>query len=991
MRLSLNSFTPANAAAIAKGFVFSFFTILKNSRPIGLHQVTAVATRPPKFCLHSFIPAKTATIANRLLSSFFAILKNSKPLEPPRVISIVEIKPEISKFVLPSSLHLSAGCIVFVAASAAAYVISRYFSSPSSPPPPENRRKIQPTAASLDDVKDNTPASSDDAEEGKIPLPAGLLQSCLESPASSAASAVDGVTASISNLVPTLSATDFAGVLPPLDIVTSPALPIPSPSPVPLSENPPEVKSASSQGSPPRRRPSPPVVRFSKLAVLKRAIFANRHFSKWMKYREVLSIMERFVSSSGIEPIACGNTETPIDKIAAAWNTLHTTLTNPSKFKTADQQYSTTVDTLRDLIGTLLSSTQEIKILFADQLKFCMQLSYLRFAGIEFFNYCRDLVELGTGMELPRDLSLDSFFNELNERAKHLNHPAEELNMNFIAREWKKFKGSANIYFDPLIGDNVPYLDGMLMIKQQKIRILRHGVPFYHHDPVELAKHLPLLGTLVDWASRMINWFSPKSESVEPIVNPDYIAFIMEAKEKGERILQVILENGHKKGFGDESARVKARLKLGNEHENFFPLALNLDGELFEHFSDQEAISDLQTRFQRLLIPEKNGRSPEESLESTGYCIPEKILRESQLAENLGGILDEVRILYFPEMEKITSIEQHQAFIILSYVHIILFLCCRLNVNILEAFCKDDIDRGNVIKTILKLVFLYLSRNTSPENLNAVLVNTLAAPFIVKKQAIISSRLRLIERVIPFITAASRRNPTPKTALFGEDFSGNYYVFSLPDQSIYPQGSTGKNLEEYQAFWDSGLITAPSFDENFLEEIADPFYSQGHVQKQLLKERISERRESFNLQVGDKLLKPPVEVPIEELYRFYETEIVEALRLKGLSEEAAWKVACCMQPGLSEKIQDRIGDIFDNPYLKFFVRPDIEAMKKPDTGISVSVKNEVASVTCNLMFKIIGENCLQATFPRLKAKLVIPDHRTGKAQFDLEVIKTLSH
>ncbi|MBS0648480.1 MAG: hypothetical protein JSS10_04550 [Verrucomicrobia bacterium] len=769
--------------------------------------------------------------------------------------------------------------------------------------------------------------------------------------------------------------------------------------------SPPAAASSIDRHSPSRSSASSPAPKllFKQAAgLVRRTIFSTRHFSKWKKYRIIQDLMERFSMTWGIETCPLITSPNPeIVQIAQAWNTLVDALAKPVKVKNADDQYRATIKALRETASLLLPAKDEIKIHFRSQLQFIKQLSYFRFAGIEMYNYCLELVRLVTGQELPAQLSLANFFHELDLRINRLNNPDDAHSANPIAREKEKGRGTFNVGFDPLIKQNIPYLDGEIGINGQQIRILRHGVPFYHHDPYGLigavCGKMPLLGRYVN----------KQNLSSEPVLNADYAAFILAAEEKNENILQAIFEEGEEKLIGDESPRVRGRLKLVLFHKNFYALALRFDGKLFKRNYDlptskKESISNLKSRLILALIPSQepvlSDDQPDlilekmfKQLEETGFCIPEKVMRKSELRNHIEPLLKEVQELYFPDVKEIEKTEHHQAFILLSYAHIVLFLCIRLNISILEAFCKDDIDRGNAFKTILKLHFLYLTRQISPETLRYVLVNTLAAPFIVKKQAIIDSRLVLIQYALPFMKDAFARNTQPKTTIFGESINNpSYRVFAIQGQTIYPDNRSAKNIEEYLDFLVALPIKIPPFPGNLIEDTATA------VDEDQIRYNISQTAKNLNLRVDNELLKPKAEASQSEIDNLYKNVAIERIRAilqmrAEFSESQAWKIASCIHSGFQTRLLEALKKTFDNPQLQAFIELDMDAMKiKPESGFSLTVENKIAKLEFVLFYKIVCKDAELAagyTLPGMRASITISDLRTGVAQFDWSLVK----
>lgn len=765
----------------------------------------------------------------------------------------------------------------------------------------------------------------------------------------------------------------------------------------------PAAASSVQRHSPPRSSassPAPKTLLKRMAGIVFRTVFPTRHFSKWAKYRIIQELMKHFSINKSLLPCDVASQDPDIAKIAKSWNTLVEALVRPDKKKIADGQYCSSIEALREIASLFLSAKDTTKAQLESLFKFIKQLSYFRFAGIGLYNYCQGLVELVTGLQLPKQLTLANFVQELKIRTEILNDPADDHSMSPAARELKKLSGTANIGFDPLSWENVPYLDGELGFNGRSIRILRHGDPFCHNDPWGLVGgfcgKIPVL-----------NWYvNRQTMSREPVLNADYVAMILEAEERGENILQAILEEGEEKLWGDESARVRERLKLVLFHKNFFALAVRFDGTLFKRqyelpLDKKESIAILKSRLALQLIPSQEPVLSDDQhdkilekmlkqLEETGFCIPEKVMKDSDLRSHIEPLLQEVQELYFPHVKDIENLMQHQAFIILSYVHIVLFLCIRLKISILEAFCKDDIDRGNVFKTILKLHFLYLTGQISPETLRYVLVNTLAAPFIVKKQAIIDSRLVLIERVVPFIRDAFERNPHPKTTIFGDSIIDPFYrVFKIPGQTIYPDNASAKNIEEYLAFLDEAQETELKFEGSLIQDTANV------VDEDQIRNQISQTAKTLNLRVDGNLLKPEVGASPQETETLYNHGALERIRAilqmrAELSESQAWKIASCIHLGLQTRLLEALKKTFDNPHLQVSIEFDMEAIKKPESGFSLTVEDKRAKLEFVLFYKIVCKDAELAagyTLPKMKASITIPDLSTGLAQFNWSLVK----
>ncbi len=390
--------------------------------------------------------------------------------------------------------------------------------------------------------------------------------------------------------------------------------------------------------------------------------------------------------------------------------------------------------------------------------------------------------------------------------------------------------------------------------------------------------------------------------------------------------------------------------------------------------------------FEDMTESQLNTRQMEDQLAANGFCIPKKLRDACELERNIDSLLDEVQQIYFSDKENITTQEEHQAFLILSYVHIILFACWKMNVSILEALCKDDKDRGNVIKTILKLHFLYITGQINHETLTAVLTHVLARPFILQKAPIIDSRLVLLERVIPFIKAAHERVPVPPTRVFGGPVGdASYIVFKPPGQTIHPNNETSRTIEEYRAFLENHQpIRIPPHHGNLIHHLAQEFYPGGHRQDAAIQQKISGTARTMNISVGEHLLKAQSQLSAEQESAYYRegvhTAILAFLRERcGLSEEEAWRVSCSFHEGLGQMLHTHLNGIFKNSSLGISVRLDQKSLSAPVTeGINT------AQLRLDAFFTITGRT---VSHGGINASMTIMDHRTGQAQFEYSLAR----
>lgn len=400
-----------------------------------------------------------------------------------------------------------------------------------------------------------------------------------------------------------------------------------------------------------------------------------------------------------------------------------------------------------------------------------------------------------------------------------------------------------------------------------------------------------------------------------------------------------------------------------------------------------ESIQHLKDRFKsQLLMPLKsfeddgltasvaNAKQYEDQLSSTGFCVPEKLRRASELPLHIDELLNEVQNIYFPGVVDITTPEEHQAFLLLSYVHIILFICYRMKINILEALCKDDKDRGNVIKTLLKLHFLYLTGQITKETLTQVLVHALARPFIMQKNGIIKSRLVLLEQAIPFLVKAYSKVPNPNTSIFGGAVKNASYVVASPKgQTLSPAKKSAKNIEEYKAFLDNHTpLHLPPFEGNLIKELSLQFYQDGQLQHERIQQKISASAKTLKIIVQDQIL-----ISDDEDYYIIgaHTDLLNNLMAR-LPEDDAWIVSCCVHEGVGEKLQAHLKEIFGHHRLGISVERD------PKTALTIRVDGNRLDFETH--FHIIDSD--GTPIGKIKASIVISDYHTGKAQFKYSLV-----
>lgn len=456
----------------------------------------------------------------------------------------------------------------------------------------------------------------------------------------------------------------------------------------------------------------------------------NSQFSKEMKYRHFFAHFIQLLQGDTWQKVLETIQNSPESPLKTQCLQLHHIILHPIEYADARQQYQAFVTLLRSAYDLAQQGTEDDVCV-----TFIKALAYERYAGVKLYDYCLGLVELVSG-KFEEPITLENFwaiFQAKNERIRQM--PKSE-NIHPIARILQEISGHLNVFFDAALKSNLPYIYGKISLNHREITVLRHGAPIAHHDPFGIFKKL----------------FRLLPGPSVPAINSDYQAFKKSAKDQNQNVLHIILENSEWVYFPDESGRVRAR--VGMEDTRFFPLALRMDGPFIRptHY-EARSIKDVKADLLQQLLGD---------LDTTGFSIPQNMKdaygSDNQMSEAIKACMKTVQEMYFSDQTKLKTLEEFQAFVFLTYAELTLSLCEQLEIDILEAGCKDDIDRGGAFKAILVLHHLHKTDNLNPQKLQELMVNVLAAPMIVKKQPIVPGRGKFIENVLQVVKRARNRS-----------------------------------------------------------------------------------------------------------------------------------------------------------------------------------------------------------------------------------------
>ncbi len=733
------------------------------------------------------------------------------------------------------------------------------------------------------------------------------------------------------------------------------------------NQNSPLIQAAqTSKNNPSSKANQPPAWYFSKppspVALVKatfntvwRKTVGGNHIFKEMKYRHVMTHLVQTVTEGyGLELYNAAEKTKESSELKIKCIELYEIITQSPKYDDVRIQNLAFITCLRKA-QTLITKTSP------EPLKKWVQfLAYHRFAGIELYEYCKSLVEEQTDLPFTNSVTLENFKKELEERMKKIANLSSEEGMAWPARLVQKMLGHFNIK-DFLAASNIPYRYADMTLGKQKVTLLRHGTPIEQND---------ISGTLN--------------------VTPDFIAFIEGAKVQDKNILHIIFENavppsetlkavgesylGRVGGFlgevlapafgGDESKRVKARLELGKQHENFYPLAFRMDG----HFVQPKGS----------FKPKTIEQAKQEFLENmygqnTGFIVPDKLQKEGILSKvDFTKFMDQVIDTFFKGEKEFKTAQEFQAFIVLTYAEIALSLCQTLKIDYLEAFCKDDIDRGGAIKAIIVLLHLYKSgkfedgsEEELQKGLEAIMVNLIAAPLIVRKNEIIESRVNYFLNVVEVMKKTVAKAPKPDVG-----YTGSFTTPSKPHQGLAPIGATCRTKEEYQTYLEQvksgGIVLQTKLEQNIIELCKQ---DEEGIKRQLIRDIIG-----LNMYLNGERINPTR----QEDFSIIKQKILTALKDVNIANGTANSILSAFTQTIGSDLTASLKPLFENSALNYCLVMDAGKMLKDQSaGLFMEAKNGKVSIKFVSLCRAVSEKL--EDIATIRSTIEIPDHRKAGA------------
>ncbi len=568
-------------------------------------------------------------------------------------------------------------------------------------------------------------------------------------------------------------------------------------------------------------------------------------------------------------------------------------------------------------------------------------LAYNRFAGVKLYGYCKGLVEMASD-SFTAPVTPATFWDELQRRLTKVKQLPLDQGLATPVLYWQKLMGSLNLR-DFLRDSNIPYIYGQLKMGEQTVTVLRHGTP------VTLSGY---------WGSS--------------VITDDYVAFIDAAHAQKQNILHLIAEN-HQDSF--EGVRVNLRLGLASK-ENFFPWAVRFDGEFVE---PKKYVPKTVEQAKREFAEQMYGTN-------TGYVVPEKLQRKGLSKAEFQEYMNSVCTTFFPDHAQFDTLQEFQAFVVLTYAEAALALCKKLKISILEAFCKDDIDRGGALKAIIVLLHLYrtgkfeaASKEELEQALQELMVNIIAAPLIVKKQPILKNRAAYILHALNALIRTAQTKPSPADA-----YTGNFNVLSLPHQGVTPTGSTSHTQKEYRDYLrqirTGTIVLKTTLKEDIIANCATNYLrtkNTGPIIQQLIRDS-----KGLNITLNGTVLNPQR----QETPGIADTVLGELGKV-GIVDDSAWSILSAFTQTIGADLITSLQPLFDNERLGYIIQPDTDGLLTDDSaGLSLKVQQGKASIKLVMLLRVIAPNEEGKTIARIRTTIEIPDHRVAGATVTTTVV-----
>lgn len=680
----------------------------------------------------------------------------------------------------------------------------------------------------------------------------------------------------------------------------------------------------------------------------------HEHIIKKMKYRHVLLQMRQKLSSSlDIPDLRTKIDRQPNSPLKTAADQLLTALLEPASFETEKKAYQAVVEALYNAHASLEESSAPAYHTLFDA---AFRARYL----CDLWPYMHELLNSVSG-PLPFALTLNNLWDviAMNNALCHRIDPSQG-GISTADQKYQMLSGQLGIHFCPSHESNIPHrLFTLTFTDGHQIDFGRLSTPVSQTGQGAVAR-AALMGLENIWNSEKVGFFESalirdldRRSDADTHVTGDFKGFAQSLGKKNQTILHLIFEAKTK---GHERSRWRARVGLESEH--FHPLAAAFDGSFFDGSGAFEAIQTFNQLKSALLHHFEK--------EEGNFYLANGVKPRPEILENL---FTEVHALFFQGRKKFTHPEEYQAYLILCYVYLVLYLAKTNRPSCINGGCKDFLDRGGVFAASFHLVLLLLlGEENNSKALNELRVNFLAPALIVKKKGVLEERAHLFKAVHQVIKDLSTAQ---KEEIRHGSFKGllqKLEVHQVHDQHIFPSPNTAASLQEYQhALQD--LRERHTLKSK--SEALNLFPTKTAIMKQVTRDRA-------HLRVLPEQLSSPDADSLERFLKSQGFSETETLKIMGGCTQAAVAL-------LFSELQSR----FCNQALHVEIYPN--GLHTENLKLILEIRKEegvpVASIAVEQLYDLtkVSESGEKTPLAQVTGFLEIMDHRMGIAELSCKV------
>lgn len=331
----------------------------------------------------------------------------------------------------------------------------------------------------------------------------------------------------------------------------------------------------------------------------------------------------------------------------------------------------------------------------------------------------------------------------------------DRVSYNYKGNKATKLKnnaaGATGICFDPNYRGNIPYVNFEYFLEGKPVQVLRFATP-------------------------TIEGIIPTNPAV---VNREFENFILYSKLIKKKLLYITLQD---KNHGSEAKRTMAILEFSKREQiadTFVVVTFDYDSDFYNQEGPFNSLSESYSDFKNKFI--------ENLLSSnSGYYFPDEMKNDQNFVNELGRLMDHVHEDFFFKAQNLSKTEREN-FIQVYYIPLSIYLQKYVNADMVNIGCKDNIDRGGGLNSLL-YKFIQILRGIVFDRISNREQRTLThfGALQAKKQGIIKDRCKRINPAQELLsTPEIRINIFQRRNDYGIDPSEELIIKKNPSQKTY--------------------------------------------------------------------------------------------------------------------------------------------------------------------------------------------------------------